>query len=39
MDEVEDFFDNNTYAIDESKIKGRIMKNVQSTTNYQGSKK
>lgn len=29
MDEVEDFFDQNTYAIDESKIKGRIMKNVR----------
>jgi len=34
MDEVEDFFDQNTYAIDESKIKGRIMKNVQSIEDF-----
>jgi hypothetical protein len=34
MDDVEDFFDQNTYAIDESKIKGRIMKNVQNVDDY-----
>jgi len=34
MDDVEDFFDQNTYVIDESKIKGRIMKNVQSTEDF-----
>ena len=38
MDEVEDFFDQNTYIIKDKKIKGRVM-NVKNSNKTKGGRK